>query len=235
MIRYGREIEFVHSGRSIQLELQWRLVDNRCLLAGIGAHGAVHDEIAGAVHSVTLPDGRRLKTLAEADLFAYLCVHGASHFWARLKWLADFNASIAMRNDAELESLYRYAVKKSAGPCAGLALLLCATVFNRSLPLTLLSEISASRRVRYLIGLAMKAMAAPDIDRAGFAAVTRNVLAPFLFGQGWRFFAGQCRAASVGVVDVLRLPLPAPLHFVYPLLRLPLWLWRRAGVRRKPS
>lgn len=226
LIRYGREIEFVHDGKNIQLELQWRLVDNRCLLAGLGAD-----------QSVALPDGRELKTLAEADLFAYLCVHGASHFWARLKWLADVNALIAMRGDADLVRLYRYAESKSAGPCAGLALLLCATIFGRSLPPALMSEINGSRRVRYLAGLALKAMIAPGMDRAGFAAVTRNVLAPFLFGRGWRFFASQCRAASVGVADVLRLPLPAPLHFVYPLLRLPLWLWRRgaAATRRKPS
>lgn len=228
LIRYGREIEFVHDGKNIRLELQWRLVDNRCVLVGIGTHGAVQ--------SVALPDGRQLRTLAVADLFAYLCVHGASHSWARLKWLADVNAMIAMRNDADIERLYRYAESKSAGPCAGLALLLCAKIFGRPLPPALMSEINGSRRVRYLAALALKAMAAPDIDRAGFAAVTRNVLAPFLFGRGWRFLAGQCRAASVGVADVLRLPLPAPLHFVYPLLRLPLWLWRRsaAAIRRKP-
>jgi hypothetical protein len=37
-----------------------------------------------------------------------------------------------------------------------------------------------------------------------------------------------------GVADIVRVPLPRPLHFIYPLLRLPLWLWRRAKLAFAP-
>jgi hypothetical protein len=60
-------------------------------------------------------------------------------------------------------------------------------------------------------------------------AVWRGFWTQFLLGQGWAFFAAQCRTASVGIIDVISLPLPSYLHFLYPLLRLPLWLWRRAA------
>jgi hypothetical protein len=228
LVRYGKEVEYLHPGNNFRLELQWRLTENPVLLPDIGARSAAQ--------TVRLPDGRTLRTLADEDLFAYLCVHGALHSWSRLKWLADLNARIAPRNAAEIARLYRHAESKAAGLCAGQALVLCATIFGRPLPPELSAELRASRRVQYLVGVALTAMAAPVEGRASLAAVTRNILVPFLLGRGWRYFAGQCRTVSVGVVDVIRLPLPAPLHFLYPLLRLPLWLWRRTiGAGRKPQ
>jgi hypothetical protein len=60
-------------------------------------------------------------------------------------------------------------------------------------------------------------------------------LTQFLLGQGWAFFAAQCRIASIGIIDVISLPLPPYLHFLYPLSQLPLWLWRRAAASRPPE
>lgn len=219
LVRYGKEIEYIHPGNNFRLELQWRLTENPALLPGIGARSATQ--------TVHLPDGRAVRTLAEDDLFAYLCVHGALHSWSRLKWLADLNALIASRDAAAVARLYRYADSKGAGLCAAQALMLCAAIFGRPLPPDLEAAWRDSRRVRSLVRMASQALAAPDDGRASLAAVARNVMAPFLLGRGWRYVAGQLRATSVGVVDVVRLPLPAPLHFLYPLLRLPLWVWRR--------
>jgi hypothetical protein len=56
-----------------------------------------------------------------------------------------------------------------------------------------------------------------------------------LLGHGWAFFAAQVRTAAVGIIDVISLPLPPYLHFLYPLLRLPLWLWRRATAASSPE
>ena len=71
-----------------------------------------------------------------------------------------------------------------------------------------------------------------EVD-GGVAGVARSVYTQFLLGQGLPFYAAQLRAASVTPVDVVRLPLPPSLHFLYPLLRLPLWLWRRAVAARR--
>jgi hypothetical protein len=42
---------------------------------------------------------------------------------------------------------------------------------------------------------------------------------------------------STGPADVIRLQLPPVLHFLYPVVRLPLWLWRRASLAlgREPA
>jgi hypothetical protein len=221
VVRYAREVELVHSDRHLIVELQWRVMDNPLLLRDVGAHSAAQ--------SVTLSDGATIHTLGQEDLFAYLCVHGAHHAWSRLKWLADVNALVV--NDADIGRLYRHAQRIGAGLCAGQGLLLCQRLFALNLPDVLADELRANQRVKKLVMIALDAMTAPRAETeadGGVAGVTRIVRTQFLLGQGFAFYAAQIRAAAAGPADVIRFPLPLPLHFLYPLLRLPLWLWRRA-------
>jgi hypothetical protein len=85
--------------------------------------------------------------------------------------------------------------------------------------------------VSRLANIALRAMADPVVANKPMHAVTAGVYTQFLFGRGWRFLAAQCRAASTGMLDIMTLPLPAALHWLYPVLRPPLWLWRRASAR----
>lgn len=222
VLRYGREIELVHGISKTRVELQWRLAVHPSLLRGVG-------ETTAAPRTVTLSDGRALATLADDDLFAYLCVHGAYHSWSRLKWLADLNALIASRHPGDLAHLYRHAESRSAGLCAGQALVLCQRILGLPLPAGLAARLSADRRIARLTRIAFAAIHAPSVDRGRLATVLRNVGVPFLLGRGLAYYAAQVQVASVGLADVVRLPLPRGLHFLYPLLRLPLWLWRRGA------
>jgi hypothetical protein len=225
VVRYAREVEFVHSDSHLIVELQWRVMDNPLLLQDVDAHSAAQ--------SVPLSDGATVHTLGQEDLFAYLCVHGAHHAWSRLKWLADVNALVA--NDADVGRLYRHAQRIGAGLCAGQGLLLCQQLFALNLPGALVDELGANQRVKRLVAIALDAMTAPRAETeadGGIAGVTRIVRTQFLLGQGWAFYAAQIRAAAAGPADVIRFPLPLPLHFLYPLLRLPLWLWRRSSSAR---
>jgi hypothetical protein len=221
VVRYAREVELVHSDSHLIVELQWRVMDNPLLLQDVNAHSAAQ--------SVPLSDGATVQTLAQEDLFAYLCVHGAHHAWSRLKWLADVNALVA--NDADIGRLYRHAQRIGAGLCAGQGLLLCQRLFALNLPKPLVDELGANQRVKKLMTIALDAMTAPRAETeadGGVAGVMRIVRTQFLLGQGWAFYAAQIRAMAAGPADVIRFPLPMPLHFLYPLLRLPLWLWRRS-------
>lgn len=223
MLRYGREAELVHPDRKFNLELHWRAADNARLLQGIDAHAAAQ--------TVMLSGGIGVRTLATDDLFAYLSVHGARHAWSRLKWLADVNALLAAQ-PAQIEHLYRHAQRVGAGICAGQALLLCRRLLALPLPERLAAELAADRRLAKLVAMALTALAAPrtasEAD-VGIAGVARFVHMQFLLGRGWRFYAAQGRRALVGPVDAVRWPLPGYLHFLYPIARLPLWLWRRAA------
>lgn len=224
VVQYGKEIELAHPVRKTRVELQWRAAVNPYLLKGIDANSATQD--------VFLSEGTSIRTFADEDLFAYLCVHGAHHDWFRLKWLADVNAVISQNSDADLIRLFRHAQTKGAGLCAGQALMLCHQVFERPLPAELKAELAGSKKVTRLTAIAFNAMADMDVDGdRGFMGVTKAVFRQFLLGQGWAYFAAQCRIALVGLPDAIRMPLPALLHFLYPIMRLPLWLGRRSKHR----
>jgi hypothetical protein len=228
LIRFGREVELVGARTRVRIELQWGAADNPLLLKGVGA--------CSAAQLVMLSEGASVRTLAPDDLFAYLCVHGAHHAWSRLKWLADLNALIAS-SKPDLERLYRHAQKLGAGLCAGQALLLCHKLLGLELPATVAQELQTNKRCQQLVRVAMAAMArsgdamGADVGMRGVVCELRN---QFLLGQGFAFYAAQCRLAYAGVADIIRIPLPRPLHFIYPLLRLPLWLWRRAKLALAP-
>ena len=223
LIQYAREAEFAHPGNGFLVELQWRVADNPLLLRGVDARSPAQE--------VRLSDGAMVRTLATPDLFAALCVHGALHSWSRMKWLADLNAAIAT-SDTDIERLYRHAQAIGAGLCAGQALLLCCRLLDLRLPPTLADEIQKNRRIEKLAAIALAAMTAAqpntDPDR-GIVTIMRTIHAHLLLGRGRDFLVAQCRVIAVGPADVIRWPLPRPLHFLYPVLRLPLLLWRRGA------
>ena len=65
-------------------------------------------------------------------------------------------------------------------------------------------------------------------DGEAVSGGVRLVTMQCLLRRDWRYWAAQGRYWAVGLPDVVMLPLPRPLHLLYPILRLPLWLWRRA-------
>ena len=55
---------------------------------------------------------------------------------------------------------------------------------------------------------------------------TRGSLSTFLLSRSWRYQLAELGIHLTNPTDVLTLPLPQPLQFLYPVLRLPLWAWR---------
>lgn len=221
VLRYAREVQLVHYDKAVRLELQWRAATNPFLLKGVDAHSPAQQ--------VVLPNGDRIPTLANDDLFAYLCVHGAQHAWSRLKWLADLNAFIS-GHVADIVRLYGHAKRIGAGPSAAQALLLCRRLFALELPAVLVDELAHDRKARWLAAIAERTMADTHAEAEtarGFFSLTRVSASQFLLGSGSRFLMAQLRAELVRIRDVIDLPLPPALQFLYPFLRLPLWLWRR--------
>lgn len=217
----GYQMELVDAPRGTRVELHWRLSENPYLTAAI-------DPFANG-QTVSLPAGA-VRTLNDPDLFAYLCVHGANHFWFRLKWLADLEALIARLGTDAIPGLYRHAQACGAGLCAAQALALCERIFGRALPAGLATMFARDRRVRRLVGIALEAMigagvaAEPENGAARQGAALRH---RFLLGRGLRFSLAQCGIMLTAPADVIRWPVPAPLRFLYPLIRLPSWILRR--------
>ena len=129
--RQSRQFERWHAKRKesvwrspdgLHLELHGRLADSAGLIPGIGVHSPRQE--------VAVAPGIVLPTLAPDELFAYLCVHGASSAWFRLKWITDFAALAADCPPGEIERLYRRSQQLGAGRAAAQALLLANRIYG---------------------------------------------------------------------------------------------------------
>jgi hypothetical protein len=140
-----------------------------------------------------------------------------------------------------VERLVRAAEAMGAGRAAAQALLLCRKLFQTPLLPSLTATRDKSVTLRWLEATAVKAMTTghgehdPHEVRFG---TTRGSLSTFLLSRGWRYHLAELSFQLTNPTDVLSVPLPKPLHFLYPVLRLPLWAWRHAvqhDARRRKS
>jgi hypothetical protein len=118
-----KESSWRHGASGLIVELHTGLVDNPDLLAGIGFDSP--RQIVPVAPGIDLP------TLATEELYAYLCVHGATHAWSRLKWIADVGAFLA-RPGTDIERLHANCEHIGAGRASAQALLLCGPSFRDS-------------------------------------------------------------------------------------------------------
>lgn len=200
----------------VAVELHSSLVDSPLMLPGLTA--------AEPPRQVEIGPGIVLSTLGREALFAYLCVHGATHAWSRLKWLADLAALLKDEEPAGIEHLYRRSIELGAGRSGAQALLLCADLFETPLPPALDAELRGERAHRYLAQVALASMlrgdAQTELDDLTFGTAAIH-LSHFRLMPGWRFKAAELKRklAPAGGAG------PA---FLAPLAAVPGWLLRRA-------
>jgi hypothetical protein len=221
-----KDFGFAHLSTGMIIELHWRLFQN--------PHAMVGASIVQSSRTVRLSAGAELRTLGDEDLFAYLCMHGACHWWNRLQWLADINALLTA-TDRGIVQLIGAATSRGAGRAADQALLLCNRLFATSLPTTLLRKSKNSAVMHWLEATALAAMTSDQGEhepRDARFGTTRGSLSTLLLIPSWRYRLAELKVHLINETDVLTLPLPKRLWFIYPLLRLPLWLWRHAAKRR---
>lgn len=222
-----KETAWLHPKSGIVVELHSGLVDNPTLLPRIGSDSPRQWVEIGA--------GAALPTLARDELFAYLCVHGATHAWSRLKWIADVAALLSRAGAEELVRLYRRSLELGVGRCSAQALLLCRRLFGLRLPPELAAELRADPSTRRLVRIALRVMAGrhaeTELDDTVLGTVPIH-LSHFLLAPGWRYKSSEIRRKSRSHHDQAMIPLPRLLRFLYPLLLVPSWLWRRV---RGPS
>jgi Uncharacterised nucleotidyltransferase len=220
-IALAKECLFVHPRTGTAVELHWRVADTAALLRGVCA--------LSPSRQVALAPGLIVRTLPADETFAYLCVHGASHAWSRLKWLADLAALVEGLNAAELAALRERAKLLGAGRCADVALCLCAEVLDLPAARGLAPRLRRDWRTRALVSLSIHAMTgAGGREIEDRALVADGILASqLLFADGWRFVLSEIRRQWVSLDDRRRLRLPHRWRGVYHLVRAPLFVWRR--------
>ena len=102
------------------------------------------------------------------------------------------------------------------------------------LPDTLIATRAKGITTRWLEATALKAMTMgqgehdPHEIRFG---TTRGSLSTFLLNRSWRYKLAELNIHLMNQTDVLTVPLPEQLRFLYPVLRVPLWVWRHTIYR----
>lgn len=177
---HGKRKESVwQSADGSYLELHSRLADSHDLIGGIGVGSPRQD--------VEIAPGNVLPTLARDELLAYLCVHGASSAWFRLKWITDLAALLHGCPPEEIERLYDWSQQLGAGRAAAQALLLAARVFGTAQGSELERRLGQDRVNRWLADAAWRQMTRreePTQSRFGTATIHLSQL--FLL-PGMRF------------------------------------------------
>jgi hypothetical protein len=178
----SKESVWRHDQTGLHVELHTRLVDNPRLLQGVG--------MASPTQAVEIASGATLETLATDELFAYLCVHGASSGWFRLKWLADVAALLARCSPGEIDRLHQRARQLGAGRAADLAVILSTRLVGTAADPRLIERLEASRSNRWMAAACLSLLrgrsAEAELDRLALGTAPIHLI-QFGLLPGWRY------------------------------------------------
>jgi hypothetical protein len=184
--RRCKESHWAKPSGALHVELHTRVADNGQLIPGI--------TVQSPTQSVEVAPGITLPTLAGDELFAYLCVHGASSAWFRLKWITDFAALLHRCPPAEIERLYERSQQLGAARSAGQALLVADALFGTLAATELRDSLPGSRATEWLANLALRQLtgrAEPIEPTAAMLGTWRIHLTQFLLRPGAGFKIGE--------------------------------------------
>jgi hypothetical protein len=225
--RCVKDAEYFHSSTGACVELHTRLTDNADMLAWDFA-SLWHEREEVLVGATVIP------TLPRHRLAVYLCVHGASHGWQRLRWLADLAAVLA---DAAGVSA---AIAAARAEGLGAAMMQAAALAHRTIglpvsneDLTRAAENSEVARLDFLL-LRFFAGSVFSTAPAPYSWAWRKRYSFWLrlyrlaLKNGRRYRTIEIARAWISPADRSALRLPPALSALYPVLRPVGWLVRRS-------
>ncbi|WP_294122250.1 nucleotidyltransferase family protein [Sphingomonas sp.] len=182
----SKESVWARPEERLYVELHTRLADNVELISGIGVDSP--RQLVGAASGAALP------TLAGDELFAYLCVHGASSLWFRLKWITDLAALLHHLPPGEIEALYDRSQLLGAGRASAQALLHADDLYGTLAGTDLRQRLQGDRASSWLAAAAMKQVAGRDEPREPVTLPLGTAwihLSQLLLRPGIRFKLGE--------------------------------------------
>jgi len=125
-------------------------------------------------------DNRGVPALTVEDELVYFCVHGATHFWDRLSWIADVAALITRETSIDWESVGVMAKEVEAERMLHTGLLLASDLLCTQLPEKVVKEMREDTGAAKLAMLVLTWMTAADkrsptlFERAAFRLLMRG-------------------------------------------------------------
>lgn len=221
-----KDIRYVNEHSHTIVELHHRLTTNPYLLDW------PFDELWKDRIHVRVGD-TEVATLSSRRLPLYLCAHGASHGWERLRWLVDLTTVLQGLNGAA--KLLNEAETAGLGPPMLQAMVLAHEWLGFPLATHRLAEAKQNRRVKRLDRCLGHFLGGASWRRRprfnSWEWLWRYSIWLFLHNlslkMDWRFRAYQCAAIWIYPPDWDAIRLPAALYWLYPLIRPFSWTIRR--------
>ena len=183
------------------------------------------DHLAARLVSVPVA-GHAVPALAPADALPILCVHGSTHFWDRLGWIADI-AALASDPEMDWDQVFDLANQLGARRMLFLGLDLAGKILACPLPDPVLYRVGEDAVVPRLVAHVREQLCAADFASPGIAR--RLWFRVRMRGTLWQGFTYSLRLATVPTEeDWAQARLSGPLAPFYSVLR-PFRLLRKYG------
>ncbi len=223
--RLAKDIMLFQPERQIALELHHRLKSPATLLPGLGN--------AEATETVELA-GRQLRTFRREDIFVYLCVHAATSFWNRLKWLADIRALLAGLDVGEIARLQAHSEGLATGRCTALGLILCHRLWDQALPTEILEQRAHDTQLAVLEKASMDRLRGPERGPSAIGnSLDRRHLVHLRDDPAYRRSQAAEFIYDNELLEEYRIP--KALRFLYLPLRIMMFVQRKLGLRHNPA
>lgn len=216
MLRTQCNLPFTRDGRRLIVEIHWR-VSARLFSSPLD------EERLWENSGLDSFEGTTIKTLAPEDLLLSLSVHGAKHLWERLSWIADIAQLLEVYPDLNWERLLERTRRSGTERMLLLGLYVAHDLLGAKLPAHVAAQFEIDSEIKMLAEQIYSRLFAEGNEANGMSGY-------FLFQlkarRRLRDKFNYCRyVVSPTEEDLTMLSLPAPLSFVYYVLRPLRMLW----------
>ncbi len=214
---------YYHPEKQVQVEIHWRMQPNF-------SQEPSFDELWER-RMQSSPELKFVYSLSRADLFVYLCLHGARHGWFRLRWVLDISLLVSQISQSEYSTILTLSKSSQSLPMIGQGFILAHELLHAPLPdaCRQFMEQRLSRRYARVAAIFIREKVqlhplpkTPRLRRL-YRRYLRNLKSP---RQKIRYYFSALYPNSW---DAQQVPLPKFLNFSYVLLRPVFWLCRRMG------
>ena len=219
MLRTQCNLPFTRDGRRLIVEIHWRVsarlfsspLDERSLWEQSGLDSF---------------EGMTIRTLAPEDLLLSLAVHGAKHLWERLSWIADIAQLLEVYPGLNWARLLERARRSGTERMLLLGLYVAHDLLGAQLPPPISARFEHDAEIARLADQVYAQLFAAGGEAGG---MSNYFLFQLKARRRLRDKFNYCRyVVSPTEEDLTLLALPAPLSFIYYVLR-PLRMLRTGG------
>jgi hypothetical protein len=210
---------FVHENRGIRVDLQWRVTETYFSFSL--DRKRLQDQLA----PVSIA-GRSVFTFAPMNLLLILCAHGCKHRWEKMKWICDVAELVrAKGKEIDWRKIQQEASREGVSRMLSLGLFLAHELLGANLPGEILQKAQSDFRGKAIFRkIRGRLFSRSDKSPGGFERVLFYLRTKDRWRDRAQFcfsYLSQCLRVVVTPTSKERvsLPLPAPLFFIYYLLR----------------